>query len=134
MPKYSHIILTTLVATLLTGCVERLITVTTRPPGAIVYLNDEEIGSTPVTVPFTWYGTYEVVIRKDNFATLKTTRNADAPFYQWPPLDLISECLLPFELEDHHQWDFELSAQAPADPNQLIERAKTLRTETLTTP
>ncbi len=45
---------------LLAGCVERLITVHSSPAGALVYLNDEEIGRTPVSVPFKYYGTYDV--------------------------------------------------------------------------
>lgn len=44
----------------LTGCIERLITVTSQPAGALVYLNDEEVGRTPVTVPFRFYGVYDV--------------------------------------------------------------------------
>ncbi len=49
----------------LTGCVERTITVTSDPSGALVYLNDTEIGRTPVTVPFTFYGTYDVRLEHD---------------------------------------------------------------------
>ncbi len=45
---------------LCTGCIERLITVSSQPPGALVYLNDEEVGRTPVTVPFRFYGVYDV--------------------------------------------------------------------------
>lgn len=45
---------------LLSGCVERLITVKSNPSGAIVFLNDEEIGRTPATVPFRFYGVYDV--------------------------------------------------------------------------
>ena len=40
------------------GCVEREMTLTTDPPGALVYVSDKEIGRTPVTQPFLWYGDY----------------------------------------------------------------------------
>ncbi|MBW1945802.1 MAG: PEGA domain-containing protein [Deltaproteobacteria bacterium] len=115
----------------LSGCVERLITVTTEPPGAILWLNGEEVGATPVTIPFTWYGQYDVVIRKGGYETLKTVKDMPAPFYQWPVIDLISECLLPFTINDHHQWESELTTHAPAESQELIERAKSLRDETL---
>lgn len=118
----------------LTGCVERLITVNSEPPGAIVWLNDEEVGATPVTVPFTWYGKYGVVIRKDDYQTVNTVKDVPAPFYQWPPLDLVAECFLPFKITDHHQWSFSLNPQTPTDTNQLIKRAKDLRHETLNSP
>ena len=118
----------------LNGCVERLITVTTEPPGAILWLNGEEVGATPVTTPFTWYGHYDVVIRKDGYETLKTVKNTPAPFYQWPGIDLVAECLLPFTITDHHQWEFELTTHASLESQELIDRAKSLREETLATP
>ena len=129
----SHIVLILFIF-LMAGCVERLITVNTNPAGAVVYLNDEEVGTSPVTVPFTWYGEYDVVIRKEGLKTVKTSRKAKAPIYQWPPLDLFFECLWPFDLVDRHQWDFELAVQEPTDPNALIERARSLRNETLAAP
>ena len=114
----------------LTGCVERFITVDTTPSNAIVSLNGREIGASPITVPFTWYGQYEVTIRKDGYQTLITSKKADAPIYQWPPLDLFTECLLPFTLTDHHRWNFDLTEQTLADPDALIERAQSLRRQT----
>ncbi len=111
----------------LTGCVERYITVSTEPQGAIVWLNDEEVGSTPLTVPFTWYGDYDVVIRKDGYKTIKQPKKAEAPIYQWVGLDLIAECLLPFNFVDEHRWDFELTSITEVDSNAFIERAKQLK-------
>ena len=129
--KQTILILIILSGIITAGCVERLITVKTEPAGAVVYLNDEEVGTSPVTVPFTWYGTYEVVVRRDGYETIRTARTADAPFYEWPGIDLISECLLPFDIVDHHEWSFDLTAQTPVDPNALIERAQVLREQTL---
>ena len=48
----------------LTGCVERQLTINTNPEGALVVLNDEEIGLSPVTVNFNWYGDYCVRITR----------------------------------------------------------------------
>jgi len=126
--------LTILFLLCLNGCVERLITVKTEPPGAILWLNGEEVGATPVTTSFTWYGAYDVVIRKDGYETIKTSCQPPQPFYQWPGIDLVSECLLPFTITDHHQWEFELTTHAPVDSQELIDRAKSLRDEILATP
>ena len=63
MPSARPIVALSLAAAfafLCTGCIERLITVRSQPPGALVYLNDEEVGRTPVTVPFKFYGVYDV--------------------------------------------------------------------------
>jgi len=128
------VVLTVLMLFCLPGCVERLITVQSDPPGAIVWLNGEEVGATPVTTSFTWYGAYDVVIRKDGYETLKTMQETPIPFYQWPGIDFVSECLLPFTFTDHHEWDFELKSQEPVSSQELIDRATSLRDETLATP
>ena len=41
---------------ILSGCVDRTISITSTPSGALVYLNDEEVGRTPLVTPFTFYG------------------------------------------------------------------------------
>jgi len=114
----------------LAGCVERYITIDTTPSNAIVWLNGEEVGASPVTVSFLWYGQYEVEIRREDCQTLKTTQHAHAPIYQWPIIDFFTECLLPFQLTDHHQWQFDLAPQTIAEPNALLERAQSLRQQT----
>ncbi|MBN2064495.1 MAG: PEGA domain-containing protein [Sedimentisphaerales bacterium] len=118
--------------TLVTGCVERLIKVTSNPPGAVVWLNDQEIGSTPITVPFTWYGEYSVVLRKEGYEPVLTSVETPTPFYQWPVLDFFSECLLPVDLVDEHNWDFELEAAGQVDSNRLIIRGERMRIQAQT--
>jgi hypothetical protein len=116
------------------GCVERLITVTSAPPGAIVWLNGEEVGATPVTTAFTWYGDYEVILRKPGYETVITSRKAVEPWFQWPGVDLFTECVLPINFKDQIEWNFPMTSQTPADPTTLIDRAQEMRTEALTNP
>jgi len=47
------------------GCVHRTLEVESNPPGALVYLNGEEVGRTPMRKEFLWYGTYDVQLRKE---------------------------------------------------------------------
>jgi hypothetical protein len=61
------------------GCVERKLTIITEPSGALVALNDEELGTSPVTVGFEWYGDYNVRISKEGFQTLITHKNLKRP-------------------------------------------------------
>ena len=63
--KRTLVILLLSAGALAPGCVEREWTLETDPPGAIVYVSDVEVGRTPVTLDFTWYGDYEVVFRLD---------------------------------------------------------------------
>jgi hypothetical protein len=119
---------TVLVLYLAGGCVERTLSVQSNPPGALVYLNNEEVGRTPVQRDFLWYGDYEVTLRKDGYQTLKTSKAVIAPFYQWIPLDLISE-LLPIHFKDLHTLTYNLQAAPPDNGNEaaLLARAQELR-------
>src|SRR5690349_15676519 len=90
-----------------TGCVERTLTVQTDPPGSLLYLNGIEVGRTPVRRDFTWYGKYEVVVRKDGYETLKTGAPVNPPWWQWIPIDFVTE-LLPFTLHDQQHLSFSL--------------------------
>ena len=114
------------------GCVERTITVRTDPPNALVTVNEVEQGRSPVTFPFTWYGTYRVRVESPEYETLETYRLAEAPIYQWPVLDFISEILLPFKFHDHHDWQFTLNPRPTVTPEELIDRAKEFRSEAQT--
>ena len=68
------------------GCVERKLTINTNPAGAQVFLNDEEIGVSPVTTSFNWYGDYNITIRKQGCETLQTHRKLQAPCMTFSPL------------------------------------------------
>ena len=48
----------------LCGCVLRSLTIDSSPAGAMVYLDDEPVGETPVTTTFTYYGTRKITLEK----------------------------------------------------------------------
>ena len=103
-------------------------TINSEPAGALVYLNDQEVGRTPVSVPFTWYGDYDVILRKEGYRTLKTHARVDAPWYELPPIDFISEVLVPWEIHDHHELPlYRLEPLKPPSPAELIQRAREFR-------
>ncbi len=109
------------------GCVERTVTINTEPKGAIVWLNDKEVGRTPVTVPFKWYGDYDVIIRKEGYETLKTHRKLVRPWYEYIPFDLFAEVFTPAVIHDDHFWEFELEQGQPVAEKELLERAMEFR-------
>ena len=116
--------------TLPIGCVRRTVTIRTDPQGARVLLNDEPVGTTPVTVDFTWYGDYDVACSKDG-ETLRTHHRIDAPWYQIPPFDFFAEILTPFTIEDHREMAFTLEPAQKMDQPELIDRAKEFRDQAL---
>jgi len=118
-----------LVAILWAGCVDRRLTINTEPQGAMVILNDQEIGTSPVTVPFNWYGDYWVRLRKDGYETLNTHRELKAPLHDHPPLDFITEILYPGQIVDAYEWTFELAPQNYPTREELIENGESLRSQ-----
>ena len=117
------------------GCVQRRIHVTSEPSGALVHLNDEEVGRTPVTVPFTHYGTYDVRLALAGHEPLWTTAKAQAPWWEYPGPDLIAEAI-PNGRSDV-RWHFTLEPQAKADDaevDRLIQTAELLRRDAGRTP
>lgn len=108
-----------------TGCVRRTVTITTEPPGALVWLNDREVGRTPVEVDFDYYGTYDVRLQRDGYEPVMTSGRASAPWWDTLGLDLVAE-LTPFTLKSRTTWHYELE---PLDDDRetLVERARDLR-------
>lgn len=90
------------------GCVRRTLTIKTDPPGALVYVNDQVKGESPVSFDFLWYGAYRVMLRKDGYARVDDRKVLRAPLYLWIPLDLMME-LLPVTIRDTRVWTYALS-------------------------
>ena len=120
-------------AIILGGCVERKLTIKTEPQEALVVLNDEEIGTSPVTVSFEWYGDYNVRISKEGFETLKTHRKLEAPWYDDSPFDFFAQILNPKRIVDEYEWTFMLAPQKEVRREELIEAAEELKKQ-LTKP
>ncbi len=107
------------------GCVQRDLTITSEPPGAIVYIHgmsNHEIGRTPVTVPFLWYGDYEVQLRLDGYEPINTHANLTMPWYEVPPIDLFSE-MAPWTYHDRRYLHYELTEATPTSDQELLENA-----------
>jgi hypothetical protein len=116
----------------ISGCIERKLTITTEPSGALVLLNDEEIGTSPVTVGFEWYGDYNVRLSKQNFQTLVTHRKLAQPMRDKFPLDLFDDM---FKTRiDEYSWNFKLEPLVQPTKEELIEKAMNLRKEALVDP
>ena len=120
------IVLTILCAALtFGGCVEREMTITSDPPGALVLVSDEEKGRTPVTFEFVWYGDYDIILRLEGYETLKTAANINPPWYEIPPVDLLSE-LAPWTYRDRRFLHYTLVPRQAMSPEKLIEQAREL--------
>jgi len=121
-----------LASSLICGCVERKLTINTEPEGALVFLNDEEIGITPVTIGFSWYGDYRVRIEKQGFETLNTHRNLVGPLHDRFPFDFMADFLWPQRIVDSYEWEFKLTEYQPPERDDLIKASKVMRAKAIT--
>jgi hypothetical protein len=119
---------------LLPGCVRRRLNVRTNPPGALVYVDNQQIGTTPCSVDFTYYGTREIRLIKPGFETLTVNQPIPTPWYEIPPIDFVSENLVPMKIRDNRTVTYDLAPQLVVPKEQLLERANQLRQDTLQYP
>jgi hypothetical protein len=114
------------------GCVKRTLAISSEPAGALVWVNDQEVGRTPVEVPFTWYGTYDVRLEREGYAPLWTVGEAQMPWWELPGPDLVAE-LIP-GAESRVAWHYELEKRQHVDEAEalpgVLERARGLREDT----
>lgn len=105
-------------------------TVRTNPPGAMVYMDDQQIGTTPVATDFVYYGTRKLRLVKDQYETMTTYHTIAPPWYQIPPFDFITENLMGREIRDERIVDFTLVPQRIVPAQELLGRADNLRNST----
>lgn len=109
----------------LTACADRRLHITSDPPGALVTLNDVQVGRTPLEVNFTSFGTYDVRLQRDGYATLLTSAKAKPELHDEPVADALS-AILPERPRTNIYWHFVMDP-LETDPDALITRARELR-------
>ena len=113
---------------------QRRLTIRSNPPGALVYVDDHELGITPVSHDFIYYGTRKVRLVKDGYETLTLLQPIPAPWYQFIGLDFITENVIPGEIRDERVLDYQLSPQIIVPTEQLLGRAENLRHSSVPPP
>ncbi len=102
-------------------------TVRTNPPGALLYVDDYEIGTTPVSASFTYYGKRKIRLVKDGYETLTVMQDLPPPWYEFVPLDFVAENCVPGQIRDQRFLDYQMRPQAVVPTEQLLTRAENLR-------
>lgn len=117
---------------ILPACVDRRISVASDPPGARVWINDTEVGRTPVQTAFKFYGVYDVRLELDGYEPIHESRKASAPLFEYPGLDLVTG-VVPIDWESRTEWAFTMTprledTQSPEELERgLLERARQTR-------
>jgi hypothetical protein len=121
------VILATLALTVMLagGCVKRTLRITSEPSGALVWLNDHEVGRTPLEVGFVYYGTYDVRLEREGCEPLLTVGQVNPPLWDMIGPDFVAE-VIPVQLESNASLHYEMQPRKD-DPVELLERARQLR-------
>ena len=109
------------------GCVRRRLTVRTFPAGAQVFVDDQDIGITPCSASFVYYGTRKITVMKEGYRTETLFQKIYPPWYQIPPLDFVTENVVAREIRDERIVDVQLVPEEIIPQQRLMERAQSLR-------
>jgi len=123
-----------LIPVILCGCVERELFLKTDPPGALVCIDGKNVGQTPVSIPFYYYGHRKIEFRLKNYKAEQVLLELDPPWYQVFPLDFMFDLLWPATLNDVHSYEFELVQWKPEnldDQKAILDRAQLMRKKQL---
>jgi hypothetical protein len=109
------------------GCVERRYTLRTDPPGALAIVNGEEIGQTPVSRSFYYYGDREITFILDGYETRTVIQPMKAPWWDNMFTEFFTENLVPFTLRDEREFRYQLMPATSPVAADLRDRAEQLR-------
>jgi hypothetical protein len=107
------------------GCLEQKLTFTSEPEGALVIVSDKEIGRTPITIDFTWYGDYDVIVRypEKGYETISDHANISPRWWGYPPMDLFAS-VMPWKVSDKRYLHYKLKKLQLPNDETLIKRAE----------
>jgi hypothetical protein len=119
---------------LLAGCVERRYTIRSDPPGATVIVNGEEIGPTPASKSFVYYGQREITLMLDGYATKTVIQPITAPWLDNYLTEFFTENVIPVTMRDERDYKFQLTPAESPTKEALRDRAEGLRSEARVLP
>lgn len=110
-----------------TGCVQRRLIIRSQPEGAFVTIDRQQIGLTPLSVPYTYSGTREIQLEKDGYKTIKVQQRIDPTWYEKFPVSFFTENFSPREIRDERLLEFQMEPKTQVQENLLLDRANDLR-------
>lgn len=111
------------------GCVVRRYTLRTDPPGATAIVNGEEIGPTPVSQSFTYYGDREITFLLDGYETKTVIQPMKAPWWDNLLTEFVAENMIPYTLRDEREFHYDLDPATSPRAGDLHQRAEAHRAD-----
>ena len=118
----------------LSGCVERRYTIRTDPPGATVVVNGEEIGPSPASKSFVYYGDRKITLVLDGYETKTLIQPINAPWWDNYLTEFFTENVVPVSMRDEREYKYKLEAAQSPPQGELRDRAEGLRSEARVLP
>ena len=127
-PSHNWLLIVLIIVPMLCcGCVQRRMIIRSIPEGAFVMVDGQSVGSTPLSVPYTYYGTRDIKLERDGYKTINVQQRFDPQWYQTFPVSLISENFAGREIRDERVLDFTMEPKSQVQEDRLLERANDLR-------
>jgi hypothetical protein len=125
--RWLFVALASALLTGLTGCVERRFVIDSVPSGAQVLRNNQPIGFTPADDSFIYHGKYQFTLIKDGYETLHVVQHVRTPWWQIPPLDFITENVIPFKFREVRRYTYVMKPLKATRTGEVLQRATGLR-------
>jgi hypothetical protein len=108
------------------GCANRQMTIRSQPEGAKVIIDSQEMGVTPYTFPFTYYGTRQIILQKEGYQTQTNMAPVKPPFIHIFPFDLLI-FLIPYPIENHYVFSYILSPKKEINVDDILKHGEELK-------
>ena len=108
------------------GCIQRRMVVVSDPPGALVLHNGKPIGNAPGDDHFVYYGNHHFTLIRPGYQTLQVDQRIQAPWYEFFPLDFVTEGVVPFQIEDVRRYTYQMQPLPGVRPEEVSNRAEVL--------
>ena len=94
---------------------------------ALVVSNGEEIGISPASRSFVYYGERDITLYKDGYKTRRIIEKMDAPWWDNRITEFFTETLVPFTIRDDREYVYKLEPEVPTDEPKLLQDAEACR-------
>ena len=128
----ARLVFACLIGFALIGCVERRMTIRTNVDnqgGALVYIDDQEVGYSPVSTGFTYYADRQVRLIKDGYETETLVQPIRSPWWDSLLVEFFTENIWPFTLRDDREFHYDLKPTVQVSTGEVIGRGQQLRSE-----
>lgn len=108
------------------GCADRKITIRSEPEGAKVIVDSQEMGVTPSTFPFTYYGTRQIILKKDGYQIYTVLAPIKPPLIHVFPFDILI-LFIPYPMRDYRTLSYILVPYQKTDVKEILKRGDELK-------